>query len=165
MIGRKIRTGILLWLMLAGIHCATKSAIELPRDILGISIGSRKPDAQKRLEEIAEFEREERKQQQIWRLKNDSHYSHIIVGYDKDEKVRYLTVFADKSKERVRYSDIGDLSKAKKEITEPHHRYTWETEEIGGKTGFVVVAYGTEPEFLTSYSITGKFAPEQEEDE
>lgn len=164
-IGRKLGLSILILLLLAGTQCTTKNAPAPPKDILGIGIGMKRADAQKRLEEIGVFEREERKQQQVWRLKNDLHYSNIIIAYDKSNEVSYLTAFADKSKERIRFTDIGDLSKAKKEVTEPHYKYTWEVAESEAKPAYMVVAYGTEPDFLSSCSLSKKFALEEEEDE
>ena len=148
--------------------CATKSALELPRAILGIGIGMKRADVQKHLKELAEFERDDRKQQQIWRLKNDPRYSHVALGFDKSGEVRYITVFADKSKERTRFSDIGDLSAAKKEILEPHRKFIWEVGPTGENPAYIVEAYGNEQDFLSSYSLSKKIAaaqPEEEEEE
>lgn len=150
---RKLGFGILIFLMLAGIQCGKKNAAQLPKDILGISIGMSRADAQKRLEEIAEFERDDRRQQQLWRLKNDPRYSNLAVGYDKNDQIRYITVFAGNSENRIRFSEIGDLSAARKEVTEPHYKYTWQVAESDGKPTYIVSAYGTEPEFLSSYSL------------
>lgn len=141
--------------------CAVKSS--LPQDIFGIRLGMNRADAQKHLEEIAEFERDDRKQQQIWRLKNDARYSHIVLGFDKSGQVRYITVFADKSKVRTRFSEIGDVSAAKAEILEPHHKFIWEVGKNGEKPAFFVEAYGTEKDFLSSYSLSKKMADEKPE--
>jgi hypothetical protein len=139
-------------------QCAnhSQSAVNPPRDILGISIGMNKQDASRRLEEIAVFERDERKRQQVWKMKDASRYSHVAVGYDEKDQIRYITAFVDKAlaKERIRFTDMGDLSKAKKEIVKPHHRYTWEVPAIEGKPGYFVTAYGSEPEFLSSCSLS-----------
>lgn len=145
--------------------CATRSALELPGDILGISIGMNKADARKHLEEIAEFERDEKKQQQIWRLKNDARYSHVVVGFDRSEQVRYVTAFADKSKERTRFSDVGDLSAAKAEILEPHRKFIWEAAPEGEKPAYFVEAYGNEKDFLSSYSLSKKMTNESRAEE
>jgi hypothetical protein len=52
---------IFVVVLLLTTQCATKTvpAPNLPKDILGISVGMSKADAQKRLEEIAQFERED----------------------------------------------------------------------------------------------------------
>jgi len=151
--------------MLAGIQCATRSANEPPGDILGIGIGLTRADAQKRLEEIAFFERNERKNQQIWRLKNDSHYSHLAVGYDANNQIRYVTAFADKSKTPIPFSDIGNLSKAKKEIIEQHHTYIWEVPGTGAAPAYFVNVYGDNPKFVTTCSLSKKLTPNESEAE
>jgi hypothetical protein len=166
MINKKL--GLIVLLALSLISCAVKSANRLPDNILGISIGMNRADVQNHLKEIAEFERDDRKQQQIWRLKTDPCYSHVALGFDKNGQVRYITVFADKSKERTRFSDIGDLSAAKKEILEPHRKFIWEIGATGENPAYFVEAYGNEQDFLTSYSLSKKIAaaqPEEEEEE
>ena len=165
MITRKLGLSVLILLLLAGIQCATRSAPELPRDILGIGIGMTRADAQKRLEEIALFERNERKNQQIWRLKDDSHYSHLAVGYDANNQVRYVTAFADKSKTQIPFSDIGNLSKAKTEIIEQHHTYIWEVPSTDGAAAYFVNVYGDNPKFLTTYSLSKKLTPNKSEED
>ena len=149
-------------------QCAnhSQSAVNLPRDILGISVGMNKQDASRRLEEIAVFERGERKRQQVWKMKDASRYSHVAVGYDEKDHIRYITAFVDTAlaKERIRFSDLGDLSKAKKEIVEPHHRYTWEAPAIEGKPAYFVIAYGSEPEFLSSCSLSKRTTTEESEE-
>ena len=149
-------------------QCAkhSQSAINPTRDILGISVGMNKQDATRRLEEIAVFERDERKRQQVWKMKDASRYSHVAIGYDEKNQIRYITAFVDKAlaKERIRFADLGDLSKAKKEITEPHHRYTWEVPAIEDKPGYFVIAYGSEPEFLSSCSLNKTITASESED-
>lgn len=164
MITRKLGLSVLILIMLAGIQCATRSASEPPRDILGIGIGMTRADAQKRLEEIAFFERNERKNQQIWRLKDDPHYSHLALGYDANNQIRYITAFADKSKKQVPFSDIGNLSKAKTEIIERHHTYIWEVPAKDGAAAYFVNVYGDNPKFLTTYSLSKKLTPNESEE-
>ena len=165
MIGRKPGLSVLILLMLAGIQCATRSATEPPRDILGIGIGMTRADVQKRLEEIAFFERSERKNQQVWRLKDDPHYSHLAVGYDANNQIRYITAFADKAKTQIPFSDIGNLSKAKKEIIEQHHTYVWEVPATGASPAYFVNVYGDNPKFLTTCSLSKKSTPNKSEAE
>jgi hypothetical protein len=155
---------ILSVLLLSMPQCARKTA-ELPKDLLSFYIGMNEQDARKHLQEIGEFERNDRRRQQLWRLKNDSHYSHLAIAFDKDNQVRYITAFADKAKERIRYSDIGDISKAKEEITEQHHRYTWEAASAEGKPAYFVILYGNETEFLSSVSLSKKIVSGEEEEE
>ncbi len=146
-------------------QCAqhSQSAVNPPPDILGISIGMSKEDAKRRLEEIAVFERDERKRQQVWRMKDAARFGHIAVGYDENDRIRYVSGIVDKSiaKERIRYSDVGDLSTAKKEIVEPHRRYIWDVPERDGKPAYSIIINGDEPEFVSIYSLNKIIAPKE----
>lgn len=150
------------------IQCAqhSQSAVNPPRDILGISIGMSKEDAMRRLEEIAVFDREERKRQQVWRMKDDSRFGHIAVGYDENDRIRYVTAIVDKSKakERIRYKDVGDLSTAKKEIVEPHRRYIWDVPATDEKPAYSIIINGDEPEFVSIYSLSKIIAPKEKQE-
>lgn len=153
----------LMWLIP---QCATR-AIILPHDISGVYIGMSKRDATQRLQEIAVFERDERKRQQVWKSKNDSHFSGLAVGYDEKEQVQYITAFADKetAKERIRFADVGNLSKAKAEIVAPHYRYIWDVAEADEKPAYQVNIYGDNSEFVTIYSLIGKVSSGESEEE
>lgn len=156
---------LLLLLLLTMPQCARKAPAELPRDILGIYVGMKKEDAKRRLEEIAKFERDEPKRQEVWKMKDSSRFSYIAVGYDEEDQIRYVTAFVDKAvvKERIRFSDVGDLTKAKKEVVEPHRRYIWEVPARDGKPAYIVNIYGNEPEFVLHYSLS-RIGESKEED-
>ena len=170
-IDRKITAVFLLFLLLITLQCGnektdiTDSEISLPNDILGVSLGMKKEDAEKRLREIADFLNDGEKRQQIWQLKDTSRFKQIAVGYDKEDQIRFVTAFADPktAKEKIRFSEVGDLSKAKAEILPPHYRYTWQVgvNENGRAEKFMTV-YGDNPDFATMYSI-GKVSEEEEE--
>ncbi|MGI8788879.1 MAG: hypothetical protein ACR2HG_14145 [Pyrinomonadaceae bacterium] len=142
---------------------ATNSAVVLPKDILGLSVGMSKADADRRLREIADFERDEEKNQQLWRLKNDAHFSEMAVGYDKENRVRYITMFVDAAtaKERIRFSDVGDTSRAKQEIMPPHYRYIWEVPASDGNPAYFVNIYGDNPDSVTIYTLNRKYEPDE----
>ena len=141
-------------------QCATKTApaIELPKDLMGISIGMSKDAAQKRLQEIAQLESEGRKVGQLWQLKDNSRFQHLAVGYSKENQVRFVTGLVDKEKvrERIRFADVGDLSQAKPDINEPHYRYTWKVSGTDGRPSYFVTIYGDNKDFLTIYSLATK---------
>lgn len=141
-------------------QCAVKNntVSPLPKDILGISIGMSKPDTQRRLEEIAVFETEGRKVGQLWKLKSDPHFSSIAVAYDKEDRVRFVTAFVEKktAKEKIKFSDVGDLTTSRAEIVEPHYRYIWEIPAQGDESAYVVNIYGDNPEFVDTYSLAKK---------
>jgi hypothetical protein len=109
----------------------------------------------RRLEKIGRLEKEERKQQEVWRLRRDPHYSHLIIGFNKDyTQVRYLTATArEDGGRRVRYSDVLDLKSARQTGSANNYRYTQEVAARGNQPGYVVSARGTDATYLTYYSI------------
>ena len=145
----------------------TKTAKNLPHDILGINVGMNKAEVQKRLEEIAVFDKDERKNQQVWKMKDASRFSHIAVGYDKENEIRYITAFVDKEsvKEKIRFTEVGDISTAKQEILEPHYRYIWQVPADGGKPAYEVNIYGDNPEFVTNYTLSKIYKPDELKEE
>jgi hypothetical protein len=160
--GKNLLPCIAIVALLAVSPCARKfqTHSQLPQDIFGISVGMIKEEAENRLKEIAVFEGDERKRQQIWRLNNDPQFSKVAIGYDLDRRVRYVTVFVDvaTAKKRIRFTDVGDISKAKAEIVAPHYRYIWDAPSINGKPDYFVTIYGDNPEYVTTYSLSGKAA-------
>ena len=144
-------------LLLSMMHCARKTA-DLPKDLLGIYVGMNQEDAQKRLEEIAVFESKARKTGHLWKLRDNPHFSHLAIDYNKENKIRFVVAFVDPetAKERIRFAEVGDLTTAKAEISEPHYRYIWEAAAEGDKPARVVNIYGDNPEFVTMYSLADK---------
>lgn len=144
---------------------------DLKHDILGISVDMPKPAVQKRLQEIGNFVRAERKRQEIWEVR-DSRFSHVVVGFDVKDHVRYVTAVAreDKEAERIAYSDIGLLEQAQ-QAGEPainNFNYEWRVEAKKGSVEAVAIARGRDPKFLSTYSLKrlgGEQEPEDEEKE
>lgn len=90
------------------------SAQEVQRQILGIHFKLAKEDVHKRLKEIGSFVRAERKSQEIWQVR-DASFSHLIVGFGKDAKLRFVTAVSreDPEAKRVPYGQIGNVEKAR----------------------------------------------------
>lgn len=147
-----------LALFLVVVQCGgTKKNHNLPDNIFGVKLEMSKTDAENRLREVGELKNEAEKRQQVWTLKNDARFDSLAIGYNKENHVRYITAFYEgKAKERMRFTDVGDVTKAKKEITEPHHRYTWEVPANYGKPAYIVTIYGTDKDYLTTYSLAQK---------
>ena len=154
-------------LLLQGAHGAEK-APELKREILGVRINMPKADVEKRLKEIGKFVRDERKRQQIWEVR-DERFSHVIVGFDSKEKLRYVTAVAreDKDAKRVEYSDIGVLQQAH-QAGDPainNFNFEWRLEPTKEDAEAMVVARGRDPKFLSTYSLKKLGGEKEEEDE
>ena len=131
-------------------------AKELKRDILGLRLNMTKADAEARLKEIGTFERDERKGQQIWALR-DERFSHVIVAADNEGRIRFVTAVAregEKAK-RMRYSEVGDLKKAR-QAGDPgikNFNYEWSIAEGKDAPAMLVIARGRHQEFLETYTI------------
>jgi hypothetical protein len=125
-----------------------------------------KDAVQKRLEEIGTFVRDERKRQQIWEVRDPS-FSHLVVGFDANDRLRYVTAVAreDKEAKRVKYSDIGDTDTARQagDVAIKNFNYEWTlTADKENKAG-LVIARGRDPESLSTYSLKAAGAEEGDE--
>lgn len=123
-------------------------------EILGVRLGMSREEAHARLQGIGSLEKEERRQQEVWRLKDDPSYSHLMVAYDKGyTAVRYVTAVANEQGRRVPYAEVIDLGGARLESTQASRAYTQEFPEREGRPGFVARAIGTDPTYLKYYSV------------
>lgn len=157
---------VFVFLSLFATQCGgAKTNLDLPNDIFGISPGMNKEDAVRHLKEIGKLSREEEKRQQVWSLKNDPTYGYLAVGYDKDDQVRYVTAFAKpKDGQPKRFDQIGDLAKAKKEVTGPNHRYIWEIPVQKGKPEYSVTAQGDNADNLSMLTLSKPVGVDEDEE-
>jgi len=156
----------LLLLGLIAFGCSNSSKTQSVSDILGIRIGLSKEDATKRLNEIGKLDHEERKQQEIWVLNNDPHYSHLIVAFDKEKQlVRFITAKARENGTRLRYSDVMDISNAKLTSSANNYKYILEVQAKESTVGYTKIASGTDSNYLTYFSFKELNLPEEEEKE
>ena len=54
---------------------------------------------------------------------------------------------------RMRYSDLADLKLAKQMRLLQNVQYEWQVPARGKAPGYVVMARGTDPRYLTTYSL------------
>lgn len=145
---------LLLFVWVAGV--AGISGQELQRQILGVHLNMTKDEARKRLQEIGTFVRDERKRQEIWQVRDES-FSHLIIGFDKDEKLRFVTAVAreDKEAKRLAYGKIGDLKQARQagDVKINNFNYEWELPATKDAPKTRVSARGRDRKFLTTYSL------------
>lgn len=169
--GVKSKVFVLFLLAFSMSQCATSrqetAEGNLPTDIRGIKINMSEEDAHKRLNEIATSMQEAKKRQEIWLLKDDPNFSHIMVGYDKENKVRFVTTTLEKKwlkqKKRLTFAEVGDLSKAKKESIGNTHKYIWEIEANGNNPEYQVYTYGDDEEHILHFSLAKKKNEEEED--
>lgn len=126
------------------------------RDILGLHLEMTKEEATNRLNEIGTFERDERKQQTIWQVRDPS-FSHVIIGMSKEGKLRYITAVArtDDEAARVPYSSIGDLKQARQtgDAAINNFRFEWSLPALKDQPDAILQALGRNPEFLSTCSL------------
>ena len=132
------------------------SAQEVQRQILGIHLKLAKDEVHKRLGEIGSFVRNERKRQEIWQVRDQS-FSHLIVAFGKNGKLRFVTAVAreDADAKRVPYGEIGNLEKAR-QAGDPNIKnfnYEWELPSHSDGPRALVSARGRDPTFLTTWTL------------
>lgn len=162
--------GILFILLFGAAGCSIRSladSADLPDNVAGLKLAMTKDEVRTNFAANGELVNELEKNQQLWRLKNDPHFSQIVVGFDRENKVRFVTAFAEKDKvsKLMRFDEIGTLKNAKAEILPPHYRYTWEISVSKSDSPYFLTAYGDNPDFVTMYSIFTKSSSAEEEEE
>lgn len=126
----------------------------LRSDVLGLHLRMSREAVHQRLAKAGRLEREERGRQEVWTLTSDSQFATLLVGYDRDYHVRYVTAIAHEGGRRMRYSDVAPLKDARFENAGGvYRRYTWEFKPDAKRTGYFLIAEGRDPEFLKSFSI------------
>ncbi len=147
----RVRAATLLPLALACLLAVPPRAeAGLPRgELLGIRLGMTEAEATARMSKLGRPNATMPAPKQGWEL-DDSRYAHLIVRYDGNHLVKWVTVLAREDGPRVRYRDIGDVKKAARS---GFYFYTWTVPPKKTRAGYVVVARGTDPEFLSSLSL------------
>jgi hypothetical protein len=140
-------------LLIVALGVAASVAAATPRDeIMGIALGMSKVDARARLQTFGTLERETRKRQEIWAVK-DPRVSHLLVGYDPDLRVRYVTAIARNGGPRIRYDEVAELQSAERLDNQGNYKFTWNVAEHSGHFAYRLIAHGHDPKYLDSYSI------------
>lgn len=119
-------------------------------EIMGIALGASREAAQARLKTIGRLEKEERKRQEVWAV-NDPRVSHILIGYDTDYRVRYVTAIARAGGPRIRYQEVVDVKHAQRWSYQGNYKFTLEARR--GQFAYVTIAHGRDPQYLDSYSV------------
>lgn len=149
-----MRLGLSLCLVLAvGILASAAPALAKPRpEIMGVALDMSRDAARARLKSIGSLEREDRKLQEVWAIK-DARISHLLIGYDADHRVRYVTAIARTDGPRIRYQELADLKSAQRSVVQGNHKFTWEIAARRGHIGYLLIARGHDPQYLESYSV------------
>lgn len=126
-------------LLLLLVSCATSvPASRTPlSDILGVTLGMPGDTVRTTLAATGKFERQERKRQEIWTVR-DPRFSSLIIGYDENRNVRFVTAVADPAGVPVTYGDVVDIAAAEHREAGENHTYTWRT----GDPRYFIIAIG-----------------------
>jgi hypothetical protein len=120
--------------------------------ILGLRLGMSYTRAHARLTEIAQFKSQD-EGQQVWTLSHDKHYQYVIIGFDRDRNVRYVTAIARPDGQRVSYADVGNLADATRSGGEGNLRYTWKANDKKARFEYLAIAKGIDSRYLNQYAI------------
>lgn len=88
----------------------------------------------------------------MWAVK-DPRISHLLVGYDPENRVRYVTAIARTGGPRIRYQDVADLKSAQQSHLQGNHKFTWQFPAKHGRIAYTIIARGHDPQYLDSYSV------------
>ena len=131
---------------------ANAAPAKLQPEIMGIALGMSRDDARARLQSLGTLEKEARKRQEVWALK-DQRISHLLVGYDPNYRVRYVTALARTGGPRIRYDELADLKSAERTNTQGNYKFTWQVAARRGQPAYLLIAHGHDPQYLESYSV------------
>lgn len=144
-------------LLLAILFLQNGARAQIPeRQILGIHLRMTAESVHERLKALGTLVRKEEKRQEVWKI-NDASFSHLIVGFNKDDQLRYVTAVAreDADAKRVPYDRIGDLKQAR-QAGDPkisNFNYQWDLAADKDNPLMSVIAIGRDPKFLTTYTL------------
>ena len=139
-------------LLLAVVAFATAAEAKPRPEIMGISLSMSREAVQSRLKSIGRLEKEERKRQEVWAV-NDARVSHLLVGYDPEYRVRYVTAIARVGGPRIRYQEVVDVKHAQRSNNQGNYKFTLEVDARRGGPAYLTIAHGRDPQYLESYSV------------
>jgi hypothetical protein len=152
-----------LLLFLTSCATTTTSSSRLPlTDILGVHLDMRPAAVQKALASIGKLDRTENKRQEVWTV-HDPRFSSLLIGYDREGGVRYVTAIADPAGQPVTYADVIDIATAEHRTTGANHTYTW----AGGNPKYSVIVIGnaTRVEYLSLKEGVGELEGDDEDED
>ena len=142
-------------------------AQELPRQIVGFNLQMSEQQVHARLKQIGTFVRAE-KGEEAWKVKDPS-FSHVIVGFGKDDQLRYVTAVArtDKDSKPVAYSEVGRIEKAQ-QVGDPkikNFQYQWQIPQEKDQPAALLIAMGRDPKTLSTLTLKNSAVPRTSDDD
>src|SRR5438309_1882439 len=143
---------IALALLLAFLITMAAARTTTAPEILGIRLGMKYATAHARLTKLAHFKSED-EGQEVWTLNHDKYYQYAIVGFDRERKVRYVTVLARPDGQPVTYEQTGDIAQAMRTGQSGNLRYTWKLKDEKEHFEYVAIAAGKDAHRLDRFSV------------
>ncbi len=157
--GKRLLTCLIL-LAVGAVAATARATAPGPRgDVLGVRVGMTEEEVRRVLGGVGRELVGQDTKSQVWEVR-DRQISHVILKYGRDRRVRSVTAQAHasdgKATRRMRYAEVGDTRRAfrRPPAGEKHNFvYSWAVEPQGASPGYVVVARGSHPKYLTTFSI------------
>jgi hypothetical protein len=148
------RTAAMGWprsiVLIAVLMSVTASSVAArPAEILGLRVGMEDREARQRLMKLGKPITSIESPKQTWNLR-DRRYSSLTIRYDANWRVLWVTAFARRGGQRVRYRDIGDIGQAHRGGS---YVYTWTMPVSRDGRPSAITARGPDPTYLSSISI------------
>jgi hypothetical protein len=146
----------IIFLLAIGAWLPGALAKDPPREILGLRLGMREEAVRERLRKVANQQKEEREEsegeQEVWILPRHKKFDYLLVRFDSKHQLWFMTVVTRRSA-NLRYSDVADIKQAKQANDGRNYSFTWKIAGKDKRPGQIVIARGSDPNLLTSYSI------------
>lgn len=136
---------------------ATHAAIAKPsREVFGLRLGMTEDAVHKRMRKIATQQKEEREEeeggeQEVWILKKDARYNYLLTKFSREHQLILVTAVAHAN--LVRYSDLGEIKEATVATDGMNYSYKWKIAAHGKERAMLLIARGSNADFLTSSSL------------
>ena len=152
MIKKSLVAGALALMCVAGASVTAQTKMRM----WGLQLSMTEEAAHTLLKKVATQQKEEREEeeggeQEVWIFKQDAKYNYLIAKFSSAHRLILITVVA--RPEQVRYADLASLNSAAKASDGQNYSYKWKVEPGKGARAYVINARGSNPEFLTSYSV------------
>lgn len=77
----------------------------------------------------------------------------MLVGYDPEFRVRYVTAIARADGPRIRYQDVAELKIAQREENQGNYKLTRQVTARSGHSAYLLIAHVHDAHYLDSYSV------------
>lgn len=101
--------------------------LEERHDILGVRLDMPRDTVRETLGRVGKLQREERKRQEVWSV-TDDRFDGVIVGYDDNWNVRFVTGVVRPGAAPIAFGQVVDTTAAEHRGAGESHTYTWRRE-------------------------------------